>query len=58
MKESAISVLSPPIPVEKRFLGRILKEIYEVKLAHDFPDRRFIVEFNDALVVAASTTIS
>ncbi|MDA2894884.1 hypothetical protein PDG61_28500 [Mycolicibacterium sp. BiH015] len=33
-----------------RYLGRILKEIYEVKLAHDFPDRRFTVEFNDAVV--------
>ena len=30
-----------------RFLGRALKGIYEVKLRSDFPDRRFIVSFND-----------
>lgn len=30
-----------------RYLGRLLKEIHEVKLRSDFPDRRFEVEFND-----------
>ena len=30
-----------------RFLGRVLKDIWEVKLRHDFPDLRFQVEFND-----------
>ena len=36
--------------LQLQYLGRVLKEIHEVKLAHDFPDRRFTVEFNDALV--------
>ena len=27
------------------YLGNILKEIYECKLKHDFPDRSFVVEF-------------
>lgn len=31
-----------------RYLGRILKEIHEVKLRSDFPDLCFEVEFNDA----------
>lgn len=30
-----------------RYLGRVLKEIHEVKLQADFPDLRFVVEFND-----------
>jgi hypothetical protein len=30
-----------------RYLGRILKEIWEVKLRHDFPDTGFQVDFND-----------
>jgi hypothetical protein len=30
-----------------RYIGRVLKEIHEVKLRADFPDRRFVVEFND-----------
>ena len=30
-----------------RYLGRVLKEIHEVKLRADFPDLRFEVEFND-----------
>ncbi|HWT13671.1 MAG TPA: hypothetical protein VN231_13010 [Allosphingosinicella sp.] len=30
-----------------RYLGRVLKEIYEVKLRADFPDLRFVVEFED-----------
>jgi len=30
-----------------RYLGRVLKEIHEVKLRAVFPDLRFTVEFND-----------
>lgn len=30
-----------------RYLGRTLREIHEVKLAADFPDRRFVVSFPD-----------
>jgi hypothetical protein len=30
-----------------RYIGRVLKEIHEVKLRADFPDLRFGVEFND-----------
>ncbi|HEX8667345.1 MAG TPA: hypothetical protein VF727_03125 [Allosphingosinicella sp.] len=30
-----------------RYLGRVLKDIHEVKLRADFPDLRFTVEFND-----------
>ena len=30
-----------------RYLGRILKEIHEVKLRLDFPGRSFVVDFND-----------
>jgi hypothetical protein len=30
-----------------RYLGRVLKEIHDVKLRADFPDLRFEVEFND-----------
>jgi hypothetical protein len=30
-----------------RYLGRVLKEIHEVKLNADFPDLRFVVEFDD-----------
>jgi hypothetical protein len=30
-----------------RYLGRVLKEIHEVKLRADFPDRRFEVSFDD-----------
>ena len=30
-----------------RYLGRTLKQIYEVKLRSDFPDLRFEVDFND-----------
>jgi len=29
------------------YLGRTLKDIWEVKLQHDFPNLRFQVEFND-----------
>lgn len=27
------------------YLGRLLREIWSAKLAHDFPDRRFVVSF-------------
>lgn len=27
------------------YVGRLLKETWEAKLAHDFPDRKFIVSF-------------
>jgi hypothetical protein len=30
-----------------RYVGRVLKDIHEVKLGHDFPDLRFEVTFND-----------
>lgn len=30
-----------------RYLGRVLKDIHETKLKTDFPDRTFIVDFND-----------
>ena len=30
-----------------RHLGRLLKDIYEVKLRRDFPDARFTVDFDD-----------
>ena len=30
-----------------RYLGRALKDIYEVKLKRDFPDLRLVVSFND-----------
>jgi len=30
-----------------RYLGRVLKQIHEVKLRADFPELRFEVEFND-----------
>ena len=33
--------------IQLRYLGRVLKEIYEVKLRRDFPTTRFIVSFND-----------
>jgi hypothetical protein len=36
-----------PTEAQLRYLGRLLKEIYEVKLARDFPDLAFTVEFND-----------
>lgn len=37
----------PPNEAQIRYLGRVLKEIHEVKLRADFPDLRFEVEFND-----------
>jgi hypothetical protein len=30
-----------------RYLGRVLTQIHKVKLRSDFPDLRFVVEFND-----------
>jgi hypothetical protein len=29
------------------YLGRLLREIWSVKLRHDFPDRRFVVHFEE-----------
>lgn len=29
------------------YLGRVLAEIYQVKLSRDFPDKQFVVEFWD-----------
>ena len=37
----------PGTEAQFRYLGRLLKEIHEVKLRADFPDLKFIVEFND-----------
>jgi hypothetical protein len=41
--------LSAPDPTEAqlRYLGRILKQIHEIKLKADFPDRTFVVSFPD-----------
>jgi hypothetical protein len=36
-----------PTEVQLRYLGRMLKDIYEAKLRRDFPDVRFAVSFND-----------
>lgn len=36
-----------PSEEQVRYLGRNFSEIHRVKLAHDFPEREFIVEFND-----------
>jgi hypothetical protein len=36
-----------PAEVQLRHLGRVLKEIHEVKLKRDFPEIRFAVSFND-----------
>lgn len=36
-----------PSEAQLRYLGRVLKEIHSVKLAAEFPDLRFEVEFND-----------
>jgi hypothetical protein len=33
--------------VQLRYLGRTMKQMHEVKLAHDFPDLKFEVFFND-----------
>jgi hypothetical protein len=36
-----------PTEAQLRYLGRVLKDIHEVKLQRDFPDLRFTVSFND-----------
>jgi len=36
-----------PTETQLRYLGNILVDIHRVKLAHDFPNRGFVVEFND-----------
>lgn len=36
-----------PSETQVRYLGRTLKEMLEAKLARDFPDRSFEVDFND-----------
>ena len=36
-----------PTEAQLRYLGRVLKDIHEVKLRRDFPDLRFVVSFND-----------
>ena len=36
-----------PTEAQLRYLGRVLKDIHEVKLHRDFPDFRFVVSFND-----------
>ncbi|WP_294174376.1 hypothetical protein [uncultured Sphingomonas sp.] len=36
-----------PSEGQLRYLGRMLKEIHEVKLSRDFPHVRFAVSFND-----------
>ena len=38
---------SPPSETQLRHLGRVLKTIHEVKLKADFPERSFVVDFND-----------
>lgn len=38
---------SPATEAQLRYLGRVLKEIHQVKLRSDFPDRTFVVSFND-----------
>jgi hypothetical protein len=35
------------LPEGLKYLGNVLKEIYECKLKRDFPDKKFIVEFED-----------
>jgi len=36
-----------PTEPQLRYLGRVLRDIHEVKLTHDFPGIRFAVSFND-----------
>lgn len=36
-----------PNELQLRYFGRLLAEIHRVKLARDFPDQRFEVDFND-----------
>ena len=35
----------PPMKEQVIYLGRLLKDIWEVKLRHDFPERLFVVSF-------------
>jgi len=35
------------LPERLKYLGNVLREIYECKLKRDFPDKKFIVEFED-----------
>ena len=36
-----------PTEAQLRYLGRVLKDIHDVKLRRDFPDLRFVVSFSD-----------
>jgi hypothetical protein len=36
-----------PTELQLRYFGVVLRDIHEVKLKRDFPDRRFRVSFND-----------
>jgi hypothetical protein len=36
-----------PTEAQLRYLGRVLKDIYEAKLGRDFPELRIIVSFHD-----------
>ena len=36
-----------PTEAQLRYLGRVLKQTHELKLAADFPERRFVVSFSD-----------
>lgn len=47
MTDIHLNAEEEPNEAQLRYLGRILKEIHEVKLRSDFPDLRFEVEFND-----------
>jgi hypothetical protein len=41
------NAVEEPNEAQLRYLGRILKEIHEVKLRSDFPGLRFEIDFND-----------
>ncbi len=41
------NVETPPTEAQLRYLGRTLKQAWKAKLAIDFPDVEFAVEFND-----------
>jgi len=41
------AVGKPATEAQLRYLGRVLKEIHDVKLKSEFPDRTFVVSFND-----------
>lgn len=38
---------TPPTEDQARYLGRLLKEMWQAKLAWEFPNRRFIVTFEE-----------